>query len=191
MKGGAALIRTGTSDAGRDDNVPVSHDTIKSCMPRARAMARSYRGRGVDLDELTAVAYTALCEAGSRFDEERHPTSAFWGYASRWVHGRLIAAIRKAPICPLAPAATPVEDYVVMTATDGDEAIRRAEGALARCSPIGRALLEMTALEGYTVRRAASALGLGLAEAKAEHDAACLEVAATAREEGWALEASA
>jgi DNA-directed RNA polymerase specialized sigma subunit len=67
-------------------------------LPLADSMARSHRGRGVDLDELKAEAYLGLCLASQAYDPIAHGGASFGTYARTKIYSRLRKAIDGASI---------------------------------------------------------------------------------------------
>lgn len=62
------------------------HLLILDHLPLAARLARSYRGRGVDADDLEQVARLALVKAAAGFDEDR---GAFAAFATATIRGEL------------------------------------------------------------------------------------------------------
>lgn len=65
---------------------PDQHLLILDHLPLAARLARSYRGRGVDADDLEQVARLALVKAAAGFDEDR---GAFAAFATATIRGEL------------------------------------------------------------------------------------------------------
>ncbi|MHC2998829.1 hypothetical protein OB08_06195 [Microbacterium sp. HJ5] len=72
-------------------------------------------------------------------------------------HRRFLAAL---------PAPADVPDHAERIADENDERVVRLRAAIAAARPADARLLAMTALEGFTVRDAASALGISESAAK-------------------------
>lgn len=62
------------------------HQLILDHLPLAARLARSYRGRGVDADDLEQVARLALVKAAAGFEEDR---GAFAAFATATIRGEL------------------------------------------------------------------------------------------------------
>ncbi|MCK5892391.1 MAG: sigma-70 family RNA polymerase sigma factor [Aeromicrobium sp.] len=62
------------------------HQLIVDHLPLAARLARGYRGRGVDADDLEQVARLALVKAAAGFEEER---GAFAAFATATIRGEL------------------------------------------------------------------------------------------------------
>lgn len=74
-----------TAGADRDDLI-LTHSQL------ARAIARRYTGRGVDLDDLVQTGYLGLIQAVDRFDPSRGvPLEA---YAARVIEGEILHLLR-------------------------------------------------------------------------------------------------
>jgi RNA polymerase sigma factor (sigma-70 family) len=152
-------------------------------MAAARAVAARFAGQGVGIDDLHGEAYLALCQAALRYDILTHPNSSFWGFALPRVQGALKDAIRRAPICPFDRCEAAPDDFgtLMVSALDDEDLKARVDEALAHCTPTGRAVLRLVAQEGCSLREAAGRLGLTRWRVKAEHNEACLTLAARFR----------
>jgi RNA polymerase primary sigma factor len=117
-------------------------------------MARSYRHRGLSLDELVASGNLGLLEAARRFDPDRG--AKFTTYAAWWIRkAMLLALARHEPgtVSLDEPASddssearsSRVPDRSTIDAESAllvEEATRRVRDAVVALSPLGRTVLE-------------------------------------------------
>jgi RNA polymerase sigma factor (sigma-70 family) len=77
--------------------MPLSADEqmklVEQCLPISRALARRYRGLGVDLEDLEQEGALGLVEAARLFSPQKFPGVWFGDYARSQVHKRIIQAI--------------------------------------------------------------------------------------------------
>lgn len=71
---------------------------IVKLMPQAKALAREFRGRGLDDGDLEGEAYAAAVEAVDGYDVEAHPDASLANFAGRRIRWRLKAALEKASV---------------------------------------------------------------------------------------------
>lgn len=166
--------------------MPDRNGLIVEHMGYARQLAARYEGRGLDLDELRAEAYAGLVDAASGYDPKSHPDSSFAGYARLFIKGRILKALKRSPICPLARTDTEVDRLGVMDgAGDRESLLHLVEEVIELCTPIGRAMLRLVAIDELSVGQAARRLAITRREAQSEHDEACLTVAREFKRLGW------
>jgi RNA polymerase sigma-B factor len=94
--GGEGRGRQGTAASGRtsarDSSDLAKQELVRSHLPLVRALARRYRGRGEDLEELVQVGSLALVKASGRFDPDRGV--AFASFAAPAVEGEIRRHLR-------------------------------------------------------------------------------------------------
>lgn len=82
-----ALIRHGGLAAHDPVKTELRDELVSGFLPVAHHMASRYRGRGVDLEDLTQIASLGLIHAIDRFDPERG--DAFLAFAIPTIQGEL------------------------------------------------------------------------------------------------------
>lgn len=159
---------------------------IVRCMPQARAMAARYRGRGLSPEDLQGEAYAALVEAAGKFDVDLHLEQGFWPYARKWIHGRIVAALKRARIVPLDRSDTAVEEFgLASLPADQPALLLVVEEMLSQCTELGRKALVGFAVEGLTWLQLSRRLGVPVRRVQQEHDRAAQVVAAEFRRRGY------
>ena len=156
------------------------------------ALAKRYRGRGLDPEDLDGAAMVALCEAAARFDPDRLPREKFGAFAQYHINGdlrrltnreRRRRTVEVALLMSMEPPADPPRD------ADGaelDELVRDALGMLdARQARAVRLRFGFDGSGGHTLFEVACRMNVSTATVKRLLSSAARVIAFALKSRGW------